>query len=168
MSWQPEDDTRDEAEALEEEVISEELAARLLQDVCSEWLDGGEAVRVVVGAQSVTGVVVHAGEDFLTVRTHAGDLDVRFAAVTTMLAEADGRGRHGRRSRHPARFAGRLRELQASRALVVLAGPQLAVEKALILVVAADHLLADVRGSRLIVPLAAVDSVRHAALPQHD
>ena len=159
MSWQPEDDARDEAEVLEEEVIAEELAARLLQDVCAEWLDGGESVVVVVGGRSLPGVVVHAGEDFLTLRSQRGDIDVRFDAIVSMAPEADGHGRVARRTAHPARFSGRLREIQATGERVGLSGLNLDSAGVLIVVVAADHLLTEYRGRALVVPMGAFDYI---------
>ena len=164
MTWQPEDDARDEAEVLEEEVIAEELAARLLQDVCADWLDGGETIAVVVGDRSSTGVVIHAGEDFLTLRSQRGEVDVRFDAIVSMAPEADGHGPAARRTAHPARFSGRLRELQATGQRVHLSGSKLDREDVLIVVVAADHLLTEFRGRALVVPMGAFDCVTRAPL----
>ena len=161
MGRDQEDDAREEAEALEEEVIAEELAARHLRDVSGEWLDDGVTVRVMYRERTVTGVVVHAGEDFLTLRTPVGDLDVRYRAISSMVAEAAGHGRLSRPPTQPARFSGRLREVQITRTHVVLGGPALE-DDLLIVVVAKDHLLTESRGRTLVVPMDAVDSVLRA------
>jgi len=159
MSWGPEDEDRQEAEELEAEVIAEELAGRSLRDVAAEWLDGGDTVTVTVRGRSIAGVVVHAGEDFLTLRSRSGDNDLRFGAIASLVADPKRQGPPTSRSMHPMRFSGRLREVQASGERVALGGPHLEVEQLIIAVVAADHLLAECRGRPLVVPIAAIDSM---------
>lgn len=92
------DELRRAAEEVEEELEQAARAERDLLDVVLELMHRGDVVRATVGERSFAGVVVHAGEDLVTLADRSGnEVDLRLPALAHLVvverARAGGRAR---------------------------------------------------------------------------
>lgn len=111
---------RAEAEAYERLAARDLLRDRSLAAVAAELCHRGDRVAVRLRTRTITGEVIHAAGDLLSVRTPAGAVDVWLGApLAVQVLERAPRG--GRPAGGAVRsFAARLAELEAAEAPVLL------------------------------------------------
>jgi hypothetical protein len=154
------------AEEDEHAAYKARLRRRTLGHVASELLARGDLVACVSGDASFAGEVVHAGTDFATLHTAAGEyVEVNLAAAVAI--RVDQRSTAGGRSRDPygpETFLARLRELELEETgvEVLMPGGRQRI-RGRIEAAATDHILVvDDAGGEWFVPRAAITFVVHA------
>lgn len=145
-------EVRAEQAAYEAMALQGEWRARSLADVARELLARGDVVEIRVLGRPLTGSVVFAGQDYLTVRTPRGAVDVVLARCD--LLRVVHRVREGGRSpgRGAQTFRARMTEHETTgqrlRLLVTGEGEVEGVVQAM----AVDHVLLQTGGGQVVVP----------------
>lgn len=154
------DEFREEAEEAERLAALAAARRRTLSDVAAELRSRGDRVAVRTGGRTITGVVVHAGGDFLSLETPTTVVEVhlRRPVVLSVVERAPSGGREP--AGGAATFRGRLLELEMDDAeidVVVEGGDVLSGR---LQVVGRDHLvLRSADGEETFVATASVDHV---------
>jgi hypothetical protein len=148
---------RAEAEAYEELAATGLLRERRLADVALELLSRGDVVAVAFAGVTFTGTLTHAAGDLACVRTALADVDVHLGAPLVLRVVERTRAGGRSRRRDPASFGARLREHEASGALVGLGTTMGAALRGRVGAVAVDHVVVDeVGGGRCFVARSAL------------
>lgn len=151
---------REEAEEGERLAALAAARGRTLSDVAAELRSRGDLVSVRTGGRTLTGVVIHAGADFLTLETAATTVEVhlRRPVVLTVAERAPSGGREP--AGGAATFRGRLLELEMDRAEVDVVVDAVDVLSGRLRVVGRDHIiLVDPDGDETFVATAWIDHV---------
>lgn len=142
------------AEAAEDERLTELGRRRRLNlaDIAKEMANRGERVSVEYGGHSFSGVVVGAGDDFVTIEGSGQIAEVRLERSRWSILKADGPS--VRAVTTVASFRAALHEHAAGQTTIRLTLDQGDLVIGKIEVVGADHVeIADVDERRLFVPL---------------
>lgn len=149
-------EVRAEQAAYEAMALHAEWRARTLPDVAAEWVVRGDVVEVRAAGQTLTGTVVHTGEDYAVLRTRRGLVDValgRCDLLRVLQRVHDGGSPPGRGART---FRARLTEHEIAGApLCLLVRGEGEVEGG-VDAVAVDHVLLATRRGQVLVPADAV------------
>jgi hypothetical protein len=150
------------AEAEEDERLAAQAARRRrrLVDVGRDLMARGDRVAVVLPGRRLTGVVVHAAGDLLTVRTAGGEVDVHLAGPVQLRVEDRAAGGGSATSDGPTSFKARLLELELAGQPVELGAAPAGEQIGTIRAVAVDHLVwQDRDGGEWFLPLATISHV---------
>jgi hypothetical protein len=154
------DEVRAEAQAYEALAAQDHLRRRRLADVALELLHRGDRVTVHLPGAAFSGEVVDAAANLCTLATAAGRVDLRLDAVLEIVVTAPSRSGGRSRAAGTSTFLARLREHEASGALVEVGAAERLLEGR-IAAVAEDHLVLDgTSGLRRYVALPAIAWVR--------
>jgi len=152
-------EAREAAEELEADVREADLLARSLADAAFELGEDAARVNMTVAGRAVAGVVIHAGEDVVTLAdASGGTAHIRLAAIADIRIDDRGRGRTTPRIRDPRTFQSMLAHAQVIGTALELNGPELGSLAGIVIAVAADHVVLESAGRRHIVPISAIAS----------
>lgn len=154
------EELRSEAEAIERDAATAARRRRSLSRVARDLMARGDLVEVVVPRARVTGRVVHAAGDLVSLSTSRGRVDVPTTGAVTLRVVEAARGGGLATRPGPASFRARLRELEVLGAEVELGLVGEAVtRRGVVAVVARDHLALSTDEGELLVAVAGITHV---------
>lgn len=153
-------DRRAEAEATERAAATAARRRRSLAELAAAAMARGETVVVALPGRRLTGPVVHATGDLISLRIPRGRADVSTTAPLTLRVLGPGAAGRAPDPGGPPSFRARLRELElaATPVEVGLVGAD-EPRRGVIAVVSRDHLLLEDADGRTAVALGAVTHV---------
>ncbi|MDH4116672.1 MAG: hypothetical protein OEX04_07635 [Acidimicrobiia bacterium] len=150
---------RAEAEAVETESEIGRLRRRSLADVARQSADRGDLISVVLRDRTVTGHIVGAGKDYVSVETPSEWIDARLSRIAITITPAHRGGLVPKGG--SITFQARLAEFEHTSEAVELVAPDLGhAVCGRIRVVAGDHVIVrDIDGIDTVLPTGMVDVV---------